>query len=250
MAHRGIAMTAQVVLITLMLASCTPMGEGVLRKDREVRIQETAAESTSDTLESPLAQLPVLDEATRLTIKTHGPLIRAYASRYGFDWRLILAVMRQESRFSSTALSHKGAYGLMQITPLTGEEVAGVLGLEDVTRPQDNIKGGIFYLRQMYDLVATGDETERLRLSLAAYNAGIGRIYDAQQMAAYLQEDPTRWQSIKDALPLLSKRYYTLHKNVWAEAKPTSGWFGDSRETLEYVDAIMGYYDDYRLLLN
>jgi membrane-bound lytic murein transglycosylase F len=250
MTHRGTASTTAVLLLTLMIASCTPMGEGVLRKDSEEKTRESAGALRTDTLEITPSDLPALDEATRSTIKTHGPLIRAYASRYGFDWRLILAVMRQESRFSSTAVSHKGAYGLMQISPVTGEEVAGVLGLEDVTRPQNNIKGGIFYLRQMYDLLGAPDETERLRLSLAAYNAGVGRIYDAQRLAAYLHEDPTSWQSIKDALPLLSKRYYTLHKNVWADAKPTSGWFGDAGETVAYVDAIMEYYDDYRLLLN
>lgn len=225
------------------------MGEGVLRKEGS-STQATDAQLPADSPEDPLADLPGLDQATRSTIRTHGPLIRAYAARYGFDWRLILAVMRQESRFSSTAVSHKGAYGLMQIMPVTGEELAGVLGLEDVTRPQNNIKGGIFYLRQMYDLMESRDETERLRLSLAAYNAGVARIYDAQQLAAYLQEDPTSWQSIRDALPLLSKRYYTLHQNVWSEAKPTSGWFGDARETVDYVDTIMEFYDDYRLLLN
>ena len=209
-----------------------------------------SSEVKNDTIGPQFVDLPGLDQATQSTIRTHGSLIRAYSARYGFDWRLILAVMRQESRFSSTAVSNKGAYGLMQIMPVTGEELAGVLGLEDVTRPQNNIKGGIFYLRQMYNLMQARDENERLRLSLAAYNAGPGRVYDAQQLAAYLDEDPTRWESIKDALPLLSKRYYTLHKNVWADAKPSSGWFGDARETVDYVDSIMEFYDDYRLLLN
>lgn len=226
------------------------MGEGVLRKAEGDGEQPSASVVPQDTLQEQALALPGMDEATRSAIRTHGPLIRAYAARYGFDWRLILAVMRQESRFSAAAVSHKGAYGLMQIMPVTGEELAGVLGLEDVTRPQNNIKGGIFYLRQMYDLMEAGDDTERLRLSLAAYNAGVARVYDAQRLAAYLQEDPTSWQSIKDALPLLSKRYYTLHRSIWADAKPPSGWFGDARETVEYVDAIMGFYDDYRLLLN
>ena len=105
-------------------------------------------------------------------------------------------------------------------------------------------------MKRLYDLFRSADEPDRLRLTLAAYNSGVGRIYDAQDVAAYLQENPNTWGSVRDALPLLSKRYYTLHKNIWAKERPRSGWFGSSRETVAYVDRIMNYYDEYRLVLN
>jgi membrane-bound lytic murein transglycosylase MltF len=69
-------------------------------------------------------------------------------------------------------------------------------------------------------------------------------------VAAYFHENPASWRAVKDALPLLSKRYYTLHKSIWDREKPKAGWFGNSRETIAYVERIMGYYEEYRLTLN
>ena len=50
MTQRGTALTAAVFMLTLMLASCTPMGEGVLRKDAEVKVGDLAGEPVADTL--------------------------------------------------------------------------------------------------------------------------------------------------------------------------------------------------------
>jgi len=58
------------------------------------------------------------------------------------------------------------------------------------------------------------------------------------------------WEGVKDALPLLSKRFYTLHRSVWGQDRPKSGWFGNAGQTLKYVDSVMDYYDDFRLALN
>lgn len=69
-------------------------------------------------------------------------------------------------------------------------------------------------------------------------------------MAAYFHERPNEWRGVKDALPLLSKRYYTLHRNVWQQEKPKSGWFGNARQTVKYVEAVIDFYDEYRLVLN
>jgi peptidoglycan lytic transglycosylase F len=191
-----------------------------------------------------------LDSDAMRILRNYGSTIRRYSSDYGIDWRLVLAVMKQESRFVPHAESTKGARGLMQMMPRTSREVARVLSIGDMTHPRNNIRGGIYYLSRLYDLFRNVDESDRVKLTLAAYNAGVRRIYDAQDVAAYFDEDPTSWQSIKDALPLLSKRYYTLHRNIWEQEKPTAGWFGNASETLTYVDNIMTYYDEYRLVLN
>jgi membrane-bound lytic murein transglycosylase F len=134
--------------------------------------------------------------------------------------------------------------------PTTSGQIAEQLGIEDLNHPTENIRGGIFYLRQLYDYFDGLEEEERLKLSLAAYNAGIARVYDAQELAAYLHDDPGRWESIKTALPLLSKRYYTLHKNVWEQERPRAGWFGNASETVSYVENIMRSYDQMKLALN
>jgi membrane-bound lytic murein transglycosylase MltF len=190
------------------------------------------------------------DPSTERCIRSYGPAIKRYAGRYGFDWRLVLAIMKQESRYSSSAESNKGAIGLMQLMPLTGEELAMKLDLGDLLSPEHNIQAGIFYLRKLYDLFEGAEEADRLKLTLAAYNAGLSRVRDAQELAVHLDDEPMQWQAVRDALPLLSKQFYTLHRTIWGEDKPRSGWFGKSRETIKYVDSVMGYYDSLRLAMN
>ena len=190
------------------------------------------------------------DASTEQCIRSYGPAIKRYAVRYGFDWRLVLAIMKQESRFSRNAESRRGAIGLMQLMPLTGGEVAMKLDIEDLSHPEHNIQAGIFYLRKLYDLFEGAEEADRLKLTLAAYNAGLSRVRDAQELAVHLDDAPMQWQSVKDALPLLSKQFYTLHRTIWGQDKPKSGWFGNSRETIKYVDSVMDYYDAFRLAMN
>ncbi len=185
--------------------------------------------------------------------------IKRYANRYGFDWRLILAVMNQESRFRVQAVSHRGAYGLMQIMPRTGQDVSAALGIESVQQPEDNIAGGVYYLWRVKSMFTPPDslvihtsatEEDIIKLALAAYNGGRTRVYDAQAMAVYLGLDPYRWDVIKDLLPMMSRRYYTLHQYVWENGRPSGGYFYGWPETINYVESVMGYYQHYKVLFD
>ena len=75
---------------------------------------------------------------------------------------LVKAVIAAESNFDPSAVSHKGAQGLMQLMPSTSAK----LGVGDPFQPIDNVRGGTAYLRQMLDRYG---DVER---ALAAYNAG------------------------------------------------------------------------------
>lgn len=226
---------------------CTPPVDDLLKKGSSDLSSGGHAASSVDRGWDGSAGLPRLDSQTRMILESYGSTIRTYAGKYGFDWRLVLAVMRQESGFIPHAESERGASGLMQMMPYTSEEVGRVLQIEDMAHPQNNIRGGIFYLQKLYGFFEGADEPDRIRLALAAYNAGPARVYDAQDVAAYFRDNPRKWQSVKDALPLLSKRYYTLHRNVWADERPRAGWFGESRQTIAYVEKVMQYYEEYRV---
>ena len=240
-------------LLTLLatLVGCTTMSEHTFRKlGRGTEKDSLRVPVNVAPVEAPPAEgFPLDNDALRI-LRSYGPTIKSYSAEYGFDWRLILAIMKQESRFVPHAESHKGASGLMQIMPATSMDVARVLDIQDMSHPKNNIRGGIYYLRWLYDLFGDAEEGDRIKLTLAAYNAGARRIYDAQDVAAYFDEKPTSWVAVRDALPLLSKRYYTLHRNIWPQEKPNGGWFGNSRQTVRYVENIMEYYDEYRLLFN
>ena len=85
------------------------------------------------------------------------------AFRYDLDPALIKAIIKVESDFNPSAVSPKGACGLMQLMPGTARE----LGVTSVFDPDQNIEGGVRHMRRLLDFLG-GD----LVLSLAAYNAG------------------------------------------------------------------------------
>jgi hypothetical protein len=113
----------------------------------------------------PLARLP--RDSTPQTINA---FILAAATEHGVDPFLIKAIIKAESNFDPTAVSPKGAQGLMQLMPAT----ARGLQVSDPFDPRDNISGGAKYFRFLLDSYE-GD----VELSLAAYNAGPGNVKNA-----------------------------------------------------------------------
>lgn len=182
-------------------------------------------------------------------IDDYGSYIHKYSKRYGFDWRLILAVIKQESNFSMHAESHKGAFGLMQIMPQTGKSLADELDLEEVVSPRNNIAAGIYYLWKLSESFNYADETNKLKLALASYNCGISRVQDAQDIVRFYKGNPYDWTSVSEALKKLSKEFSDLHLQVWDIPRPPGGYFSNYSQPVGYVENVMKYYKRFQVKL-
>ncbi|MFH1154812.1 MAG: membrane-bound lytic murein transglycosylase MltF [Pseudomonadota bacterium] len=150
---------------------------------------------------------------------------------FGFDWRLIAALVYQESHFDPWAESQTGVKGIMQITTDTANE----MGIDDRINPMQSIQAGIRYLSKLYQrFLDIKDPHQRLIFTLAAYNIGYGHVRDAQMIAETIGLERNRWFSLKATLPLLTQgKYYKKARFGYARG----------REPVRYVERVLTYYD-------
>ena len=157
------------------------------------------------------------------------PYFEKYGRRYRIPWTLLAAKAYQESHWNPLATSPTGVRGLMMLTETTAAE----LGVADRLNAEESVRGGARYLRQLYDRVPGAyDSREHWQVAMAAYNLGIGHIYDARELARRLGLDPDSWLTLKRVLPLLSReQYYRELKYGYARG----------REAVRYVERIENY---------
>ncbi|WP_411821419.1 lytic transglycosylase domain-containing protein [Leptospira sp. 'Mane'] len=151
--------------------------------EREWKAKQTGLEAVpgkqqdaSPTLPQEEIRLPFPDESVSSLGKhpkakqTGGSDLMSFlektAIERGVDPNLVKAVVKAESNFKTTAVSPKGAMGLMQLMPKT----ADMLGVDDPMDPYDNLSGGINYLGDMLEKFGKTEE------AIAAYNAGPGAV--------------------------------------------------------------------------
>lgn len=180
-----------------------------------------------------------------MILKDYGEVILEECEYYKLDWRLVLSMIRQESAFTSDAVSHAGAYGFMQIMPRTGSMLEATLNLEDHRSPVNNLKAGIYYYAMLVGRYDGAGDTNRYKFALAAYNAGSGHVEDAMSLAYYHEENYLDWDIVKEYMKLLAPGNDSLHKLVWG-SRPPNGVFANWKEPYHYVDNIIWYWQQYK----
>jgi membrane-bound lytic murein transglycosylase MltF len=153
-------------------------------------------------------------------------LFRKYGKTYEMDFLLMMAQGYQESRLDHTAKSHVGAIGVMQIMPATGKE----LQVGDIKQLENNINGGVKYMRKLMDTYFKDDKMDPINkglMTFASYNAGPGKIRTLRKETASRGLDPNVW-----------------FNNVERVVGEKIG-----RETVTYVSNIYKYYVAYTLAM-
>ena len=172
-------------------------------------------------------------------ISEYDSLIKDAARNIEWDWRLLSALIYQESRFNPNAKSWVGAKGLMQVVPRTGRSF-GVTRLND---PAENIKAGTGYLLWLDELFIekVPDSVERQKFILASYNVGQGHVLDAMRLAEKYGADKLKWED--------NVEVYLLNKSKAAYYNDPVVKFGycRGREPVLYVRKILDRFEQYKL---
>jgi membrane-bound lytic murein transglycosylase MltF len=127
-------------------------------------------------------------------LSTYAPLFKKYGKKYGIDWRLIAAQAYQESGLKHERRSKAGALGVMQVLPSTARDHR--IRIPDITDPENNIHAAVKYLALLRDDYFNGPDIvpqARMRLALAAYNAGPLKIIKARRKTEALGYDKGKW---------------------------------------------------------
>lgn len=169
-------------------------------------------------------------------------IIKRESERIGWDWRLIASVIYQESRFNPEAVSWAGAFGLMQLMPIT----AGSYGISMDSSPEDQIRAGANFIKWLDDRFKEEipDQDERIKFVLASYNIGLGHVQDARRLAERYESDPNVWYgSVDDWLLKIADPVY------YSDPVVRHG-FARGIETHNFVKDILGRYEHYKNIVN
>lgn len=174
-------------------------------------------------------------------ISPYDRYIKEAAKKIGWDWRLLAAVVYQESKFNAEAESWMGAAGLMQLMPETAE----IFGAENPLDPRQNIMAGANYMQWLDKFWADEipDPEERKKFVLASYNVGQGHVLDARRLARKYGKKPELWEE---------------HVAYFLERKADPKYYNDEAaklgycrgsEPVRYVKNIMQRQARYRQLI-
>jgi len=167
-------------------------------------------------------------------IPRYARLIAKHSESAGLDWRLVAALISEESSFEEGAVSPAGARGLMQLMPRAAAEV----GVANISKPESNIRAGVLYLSRLSDRYPEARASDRSAFALASYMLGPGHVADARGLARDLGLDPHAWRrGLEEALPLLEDDRFNRRTRLG---------YAQGRRAVNYVNRILSRYKVYR----
>ena len=165
----------------------------------------------------------------RRSLSPYDSLFTVYSAQLGWDWKKLAALVYQESRFHIEAVSRRGATGLMQMMPHT----ASRYDRDNLLDPEENLRAGVAYLQRLRSMFSPSVAADQLDIfTLAAYNAGEGRIQDCINYARYRNVYDSTWASVCAILPEMNDDAI-LQVDTVKVGKFSGG------ETLAFLDNIM-----------
>ncbi len=122
--------------------------------------------------------------------KKYESSVKKYSRMYDIDEELIFSVIKAESDFDKSAVSKKGAVGLMQVMEDTATWVCDRIGISDFSEsdlyiPEKNIEIGAYYLSYLLDLY-----DDDVKCAMAAYNAGPANVNEWLEDTTTLRNIP------------------------------------------------------------
>lgn len=179
-----------------------------------------------------------LEKLPKGTLSPYDAIFKSEAKRTPWAWPLLAAIAYQESRFDASVVGWSGARGLMGIMPRTGR----IFGAEkdELLEPAISVRVSVDCLLSVYDLYSDVKDTQqRLKLSLASYNAGQGHVQDAQRLAEKYGADPHKWDgNVAEYILLKSTAKY------YQDPVCRSGYLR-GKETYNYVEEVHARYQLY-----
>ncbi|MDE6754760.1 MAG: transglycosylase SLT domain-containing protein [Muribaculaceae bacterium] len=142
-------------------------------------------------------------------ISPYDETFKRHAHITGYDWQLLAAIGYNESRFDNSVVSWAGAQGLMQLMPATARAMG--ISPESLRNPDANVLAAARLIKKLDSSLESkvADPSERMKFVIAAYNCGLGHIYDAIALAEKYGLDPNVWTgSVSEAALMKSRPQY------------------------------------------
>lgn len=173
------------------------------------------------------------------SISNYDPYFKEGAKIANCDWRWLAAIAFHESRFRPDLKGYSGSYGLMQIMPSTGLKM-GAKNIENLYDPEVSVTIASKYIREVQRMYKeASDPNERMKLTLAAYNAGIGHVKDARELAKKYGKDPNVWT---DNVEVFMRNM--SHKEYYADSVAKHGYI-NGNFVCNYVNVISEKFEQY-----